>query len=110
MQKTAYEWRMSDWSSDVCSSDLDTARSAGGLSRCRPPDCRHRDEPEWRRLDRRRAAPAFTGGEPAAGRHWRGRGALRGGGARRGEAETIGRASWRERACQHGYTSVVAIL
>src|SRR3546814_7348141 len=22
MQKTAYEWRMSDWSSDVCSSDL----------------------------------------------------------------------------------------
>src|SRR3546814_15351799 len=23
MQKTAYEWRISDWSSDVCSSDLD---------------------------------------------------------------------------------------
>src|SRR3546814_8518963 len=22
MQKTAYEWRISDWSSDVCSSDL----------------------------------------------------------------------------------------
>src|SRR3546814_4533116 len=22
-QKTAYEWRISDWSSDVCSSDLD---------------------------------------------------------------------------------------
>src|SRR3546814_9793870 len=24
-QKTAYEWRISDWSSDVCSSDLDGA-------------------------------------------------------------------------------------
>src|SRR3546814_19863111 len=25
MQKTAYEWRISDWSSDVCSSDLEGA-------------------------------------------------------------------------------------
>src|SRR3546814_3131001 len=24
-QKTGYEWRISDWSSDVCSSDLDVA-------------------------------------------------------------------------------------
>src|SRR3546814_7976921 len=29
MQKTAYEWRISDWSSDVCSSDL----AAGLLAR-----------------------------------------------------------------------------
>src|SRR3546814_18563567 len=27
-QKTAYEMRISDWSSDVCSSDLDAARDA----------------------------------------------------------------------------------
>src|SRR3546814_9395384 len=27
-EKTAYEWRISDWSSDVCSSDL---RTGGGL-------------------------------------------------------------------------------
>src|SRR3546814_16732997 len=27
-QKTAYEMRISDWSSDVCSSDLDAARAA----------------------------------------------------------------------------------
>src|SRR3546814_18805365 len=40
-QKTAYEMRMSDWSSDVCSSDL--KQSCGGvgavdlrLARCRP--------------------------------------------------------------------------
>src|SRR3546814_19631653 len=28
MQKTAYEWRISDWSSDVCSSDLASAATA----------------------------------------------------------------------------------
>src|SRR3546814_9749755 len=28
-QKTAYEMRISDWSSDVCSSDLDEADAAG---------------------------------------------------------------------------------
>src|SRR3546814_1372622 len=30
-QKTAYEMRISDWSSDVCSSDLDTQRSLPSL-------------------------------------------------------------------------------
>src|SRR3546814_853229 len=30
-QKTAYEMRISDWSSDVCSSDLRTARCSAGL-------------------------------------------------------------------------------
>src|SRR3546814_6720576 len=29
-QKTAYEMRISDWSSDVCSSDLGAALAAGG--------------------------------------------------------------------------------
>src|SRR3546814_8574934 len=34
-QKTAYEMRISDWSSDVCSSDLDARASAGGsIRRC----------------------------------------------------------------------------
>src|SRR3546814_10929538 len=28
-QKTAYEWRISDWSSDVCSSDLGEAQAGG---------------------------------------------------------------------------------
>src|SRR3546814_6842386 len=31
-QKTAYEMRISDWSSDVCSSDLDHAEEAGGVA------------------------------------------------------------------------------
>src|SRR3546814_5627359 len=30
-QKTAYEMRISDWSSDVCSSDLDAADAAGAI-------------------------------------------------------------------------------
>src|SRR3546814_5725880 len=32
-QKTAYEMRISDWSSDVCSSDLGPSRPAGGGAR-----------------------------------------------------------------------------
>src|SRR3546814_10605721 len=32
-QKTAYEMRISDWSSDVCSSDLETDRSGEPLTR-----------------------------------------------------------------------------
>src|SRR3546814_3005156 len=32
-QKTAYEMRISDWSSDVCSSDLPTPRAMGDLFR-----------------------------------------------------------------------------
>src|SRR3546814_5895131 len=34
-QKTAYEMRISDWSSDVCSSDLDGAPDADGIRRLR---------------------------------------------------------------------------
>src|SRR3546814_18279661 len=41
-QKTAYEMRISDWSSDVCSSDLLTCKSGlfrgGGLGIADPPD------------------------------------------------------------------------
>src|SRR3546814_7643075 len=32
-QKTAYEMRISDWSSDVCSSDLEPRRRMGGARR-----------------------------------------------------------------------------
>src|SRR3546814_1358668 len=51
-QKTAYEMRISDWSSDVCSSDLDDlllrARRAPGPAR--DPDCRLRDRDDARHL------------------------------------------------------------
>src|SRR3546814_3083176 len=36
-QKTAYEMRISDWSSDVCSSDLGARRIRGPVSRGVPP-------------------------------------------------------------------------
>src|SRR3546814_18313869 len=49
-QKTAYEMRISDWSSDVCSSDLPRSggklideafgEKGGGAVRARPPDAR----------------------------------------------------------------------
>src|SRR3546814_10914304 len=39
-QKTAYEMRISDWSSDVCSSDLSERRRRAGLARCRRRYCR----------------------------------------------------------------------
>src|SRR3546814_1361682 len=32
-QKTAYDWRISDWSSDVCSSDLLAAKIAARIAR-----------------------------------------------------------------------------
>src|SRR3546814_1666973 len=38
-QKTAYEMRISDWSSDVCSSDLSAASGEAAFA------CRHREEP-----------------------------------------------------------------
>src|SRR3546814_1990455 len=42
-QKTAYEMRISDWSSDVCSSDLDPYGCP--MSSCRPPFRRTRVGP-----------------------------------------------------------------
>src|SRR3546814_21187018 len=53
-QKTAYEMRISDWSSDVCSSDLATAGTGGGV-RCREPD---------RRCGRRGRVSRRAGGIP----------------------------------------------
>src|SRR3546814_1726788 len=38
-QKTTYEMRISDWSSDVCSSDLGVAHGLARLSADDPPRC-----------------------------------------------------------------------
>src|SRR3546814_7534406 len=66
-QKTAYEMRISDWSSDVCSSDL-TARSAARV-RCVPDRPRpaatgahrRRPEPGTRLAVRRQSSTPRTG-------------------------------------------------
>src|SRR3546814_5301465 len=44
-QKTAYEMRISDWSSDVCSSDLDPARRRAARDRHRQRHDRRRSRP-----------------------------------------------------------------
>src|SRR3546814_4981839 len=58
-QKTAYEMRISDWSSDVCSSDLpktDEARTLFGLSKADRKSRSHikKGRPEGRRSEERR--------------------------------------------------------
>src|SRR3546814_13746228 len=99
-QKTAYEMRISDWSSDVCSSDLKGLHHLG-----------QRDRDDQRQRRRRRIA----GGElhdgrsheialPVAPR-------TTAPPAPRGLAvgDQIGRASCRERVCQYVSISVVAV-
>src|SRR3546814_12550021 len=95
-QKTAYEMRISDWSSDVCSSDL--ARRG---ARCRSP-------PRGRAAAARE--PALRPGTGARrcrlrqGRWWRFGKGLACARPREDAAiigEQIGRASCRERGCQY---------
>src|SRR3546814_2368568 len=45
-QKTAYEMRISDWSSDVCSSDLQPVERQHGGEQSRHPDHARRDAGE----------------------------------------------------------------
>src|SRR3546814_8188825 len=92
-QKTAYEMRISDWSSDVCSSDLGPL-SPSGESEAR----RVRAGLEDGQADpvgsahslRRRALAGTSDGPVRSGRvdRWRG-------------GREIGRASCRERVCQY---------
>src|SRR3546814_9052831 len=96
-QKTAYEMRISDWSSDVCSSDL-LRLLDGGRTRLVPPaaDGAGRWRPRCARdpvgARRRRAAD----GDRASGQ---GDGGARQ--RRRAEAGAeFGRASWRESVCK----------
>src|SRR3546814_18391966 len=124
-QKTAYEMRISDWSSDVCSSDL------FGFGACnRHAQARYAgSDPQWRyrgarrrvpaRIDHRCVEGAVAWRYPAArlpvpqrqqDRHQARTPDLRDaeGAAGRFEGE-IGRASGRERGCQYGWIWVVAV-
>src|SRR3546814_7948442 len=84
-QKTAYEIRISDWSSDVCSSDL----GYPGSGCC---DCICQREYGKRRIKhaakfRRGHGRAFSAEYPAGGSKY--------------DRKQIGRASCRERVCQY---------
>src|SRR3546814_19379213 len=79
-QKTAYEMRISDWSSDVCSSDLDS-RSGRRLYCGSPGGCGGSDIPDCGRRGARLRTEhlRFFGGHPEpAGLSLRGDGGCRG--------------------------------
>src|SRR3546814_6971775 len=100
-QKTAYEMRISDWSSDVCSSDLHV--HGPGIPRGQGPGHRARQQVAAGRLGReaegRRKAHHRVQALVQADQRALPRGFL---------AE-IGRASCRERECQYVTISVVAV-
>src|SRR3546814_5292005 len=98
-QKTAYEMRISDWSSDVCSSDLYRRKrygcgGVGGWRRERRRDPEH--QPRERRRHQVRQAAREQRLQAELGDH---RALVRG---------ENGRASCRERVCQYVYSSVGA--
>src|SRR3546814_4494444 len=62
-QKTAYEMRISDWSSDVCSSDLGPGIMAWG----RPPDSRPPRRADPLRQDLRRNVATKHSGQTFGG-------------------------------------------
>src|SRR3546814_18590239 len=108
-QKTAYEMRISDWSSDVCSSDLRrcsrTTRAPTGSASVHSHSVRaSRWKPLawWCGMPPPRSIPGLTGSrrshsdESARAR-------------RRADRAEIGRASCRERVCQYVEISVVAV-
>src|SRR3546814_7449731 len=91
-QKTAYEMRISDWSSDVCSSDLDDGHALAVVQG--EPGPRRR---AWRRLRANiRSVWRTLRADVVAGtsRPWRERRLLR-------LFRQIGRASGRERGCPY---------
>src|SRR3546814_5532012 len=88
-QKTAYEMRISDWSSDVCSSDL--AKVASGIAGQRKElFAQARQGGEHQRI-------GGALGEQRQRSHQRHAGLLN----QLGEVAEIGRASCRERVCQY---------
>src|SRR3546814_4257226 len=89
-QKTAYEMRISNWSSDVCSSDLQR-RQLGGRRRLQHR-LGHAAEDRGRIDLLERLAAAGVGADLADEQHERDRVLLR---------REIGRASCRGRVCQY---------
>src|SRR3546814_14716160 len=100
-QKTAYEMRISDWSSDVCSSDLNALDSLLRQFNLGGQPVPVATAPAARSSHAKASAAAAPQARPAAARPAASP-------ARVAEASAIGRASWRERVCQYVLISVVA--
>src|SRR3546814_15392950 len=101
-QKTAYEMRISDWSSDVCSSDLRQREIPGRNAHHRPQRLLRRAEgrPRLRRIIAQEIDRLPHFGNGVGQRLAR---------LPHDQAQPIGRASCRERVCQYVYISVVAV-
>src|SRR3546814_4701717 len=101
MQKTAYEMRISDWSSDVCSSDLVTpsARSSTSSAPATASRSTARSAASTSQVPKDRRDAAFGDGQT----HFAGGGThLVRPLAHRNGAPAIGRAPGREREGPHG--------
>src|SRR3546814_11768966 len=94
-QKTAYVMRISDWSSDVCSSDLNAGERRFRILQQPQPLLQRRGARRRQTLDQR-------SGQIGIARRQRLARALF-------ERGKIGRASCRERVCQYVLISVVAV-
>src|SRR3546814_12267171 len=105
-QKTAYEMRISDWSSDVCSSDLSSART---FRRC--GDDPRRDSRWGRSAGRLRVSARRSAGQPRPGiaPHGTGQAHPRAIAARQARKLEIGSAPGRERVCQDVWISEDAV-
>src|SRR3546814_17174027 len=99
-QKTAYEMRISDWSSDVCSSDLHEGADLGVEPRVVQVEVladdavEHAQEPDHQQRQRGDAVAAVDAAE------FRQHGAVHAAAQQHGLE--IGRASCRERVCKYG--------
>src|SRR3546814_18267044 len=98
-QKTAYEMRISDWSSDVCSSDLVEAYAAGRVEAVITfaSEGPALEASGARRIFDSRQLPGEIVDVLVVDRQ------------RVNPEQQIGRASCRERVCQYVYVSVVAV-
>src|SRR3546814_1108146 len=91
-QKTAYEMRISDWSSDVCSSDLELLQRAVDGAALAEEVLPHQRDGDHRR-DHGSVEPGPEEADPGdPGDHE----------LREDERQQIGRASCRESVCQYG--------
>src|SRR3546814_4261870 len=89
-QKTAYEMRISDWSSDVCSSDLSRLDRNGAV-----------EDTENAPEQGESGVVGVPTGQERLGRLRSGGGRLLRTAGRSSNADQIGRASCRERVCQY---------
>src|SRR3546814_16463671 len=95
-QKTAYEMRISDWSSDVCSSDLTMAEDVKSFGDLKTTLIKQKEP------DTQAETGDGTQNRDAQGRAYAT-------GRRKDAVAQIGRASCRERVCQYVVISVVAV-